>query len=146
MLSYDYWQSRFGSNRSIVGQTIRVDGKASQVIGVMPKEFRFLDWEQPSLFLPLRLDRGKTTLGQLSYEGVAPIALRCHNVQAANADVARGCGRLCSTASSPRPDSVLISSTRRELGQNVRPLSQDVIGDVGKAALGVDGQHWSRRS
>ena len=47
MLSYDYWQSRFGSDRSIVGRTIRVDGKARQVIGVMPKEFRFLDWEQP---------------------------------------------------------------------------------------------------
>src|SRR5579872_4583746 len=60
MLSYQYWQSRFGSNPSIVGQTIRVDGKARQVIGVMPKEFRFLDWEQPSLFLPLRLDRSKT--------------------------------------------------------------------------------------
>src|SRR6476620_1861428 len=32
MLSYDYWQSRFGSDRSIVGRTIRVDGKARQVI------------------------------------------------------------------------------------------------------------------
>ena len=67
ILSYDYWQSHLGSNRSIIGQAIRVDGKARQVIGVMPKEFRFLDWEQPSLFLPLRLDRGKTTLGQFSY-------------------------------------------------------------------------------
>ena len=26
MMSYDYWQSRFGADRSIVGKTIRVDG------------------------------------------------------------------------------------------------------------------------
>ena len=88
MLSYDYWQSRFGSNRSIVGQTIRVDGKARQVIGVMPKEFRFLDWEQPALFLPLRLDRSKTTLGQFSYSGVARLRPGV-TMQAANADMAR---------------------------------------------------------
>ncbi len=34
------------------GAAIRVDGKPRQVIGVMPKEFRFLDGEQPALFLP----------------------------------------------------------------------------------------------
>ena len=69
MLDYGYWQRRFGSDRAIVGHTITVDGKARQVIGVMPQHFRFLDGEQPQLFLPLQLDRGKTTLGQFSYEG-----------------------------------------------------------------------------
>src|SRR5579864_7492952 len=47
MLDYGYWQRRFGGDRSIVGRAIRVDGKPRQVIGVMPKEFRFLDGEQP---------------------------------------------------------------------------------------------------
>ncbi len=88
MLSYDYWRKRFSSNKSIVGQTIQVDGKARQVIGVMPKEFRFLDWEPPALFLPLRLDRSKTTLGQFSYDGVARLR-RGVTMQQANADVAR---------------------------------------------------------
>ncbi len=130
MLSYDYWQSRLGSNRSIVGQTIRVDGKARQVIGVMPKEFRFLDWEQPSLFLPLRLDRGKTTLGQFSYEGVARLRPGV-TMQAANADVARMWPIVLNSFPAPPGFSIDLFNKAR-IGPNVRPLSQDVIGDVGK--------------
>ncbi len=130
MLSYDYWQSHFGSNRSIVGQTIRVDGKARQVIGVMPKEFRFLDWEQPSLFLPLRLDRGKTTLGQFSYEGVARLRSGV-TMQAANADVARMWPIVLNSFPAPPGFSIDLFNKAR-IGPNVRPLSQDVIGDVGK--------------
>ncbi len=130
MLSYDYWQSRFGSNQSIVGQTIRVDGKARQVIGVMPKEFRFLDWEQPALFLPLRLDRAKTTLGQFSYEGVARLRPGV-TMQAANADVARMWPIVLNSFPVPPGFSIDLFNKAR-IGPNVRPLSQDVIGDVGK--------------
>ncbi|HKD59644.1 MAG TPA: ABC transporter permease [Terracidiphilus sp.] len=130
MLSYDYWQSRFGSDRSIVGKAIRVDGKARQVIGVMPKEFRFLDWEQPALFLPLRLDRNKTTLGQFSYEGVARLRPGV-TMQAANADVARMWPIVLNSFPAPPGFSVDLFKKAR-LGPKVRPLSQDVIGDVGQ--------------
>jgi predicted permease len=130
MLSYDYWQSRFGSNPSIVGQTIRVDGKARQVIGVMPKSFRFLDWEQPSLFLPLRLDRSKVTLGQFSYEGVARLRPGV-TMQAANADVARMWPIVLNSFPAP-PGFSLDLFNKARLGPNIRPLSKDVIGDVGK--------------
>jgi predicted permease len=129
MLGYDYWRSRFGGDRSIVGRSIRVDGKARNVIGVMPKEFRFLDWEQPSLILPLRLDRSKTTLGQFSYEGMA--RLRAGKTpDDANADVARMWPIVLQSFQPPPGFSVdLLKSAR--LGPKVRPLSRDVIGDVG---------------
>jgi predicted permease len=130
MLSYDYWRSRFGADRSIVGRTLRVDGKARQIIGVMPKEFRFLDWEQPKVFLPLRLDRGKTTLGQFSYEGVARLRPGVA-MQAANADVARMWPIVLTSFPSPPGFSIDLFNKAR-IGPNVRPLSQDVIGDVGK--------------
>jgi predicted permease len=130
MLSYDYWQSHFGSNRSIVGQTIRVDGKARQVIGVMPKKFRFLDWEQPALFLPLRLDRNKTMLGQFSYEGIARLRPGV-TLQAANADVARMWPMVLNSFPAPPGFSIDLFKKARLL-PNVRPLTRDVIGDVGK--------------
>ena len=130
MLSYNFWQSHFGSNRSIVGQTIRVDGKARQIIGVMPKEFRFLDWEQPALFLPLRIDRSKTTLGQFSYEGVARLRPGV-TLQAANADVARLWPVVLNSFPAP-PGFSLDLFKKARIAPNVRPLSQDVIGDVGK--------------
>jgi predicted permease len=130
MLSYDYWQRRLGSDRSIVGRTIRVDGKARQVIGVAPKEFRFLDWEQPALFLPLRLDRSKTTLGQFSYEGVARLRPGV-TMQAANADVARLWPIVLNSFPAPPGFSIDLFKKAR-IGPKVRPLSQDVIGDVSK--------------
>ena len=71
MLDYGYWRRRFAGDRTIVGRTITVDGKPRQVIGVMARNFRFLDVEQPALFLPLQFDRSKTTLGDFSYEGIA---------------------------------------------------------------------------
>jgi len=71
MLDYGYWQRRFGGDRSIVGRPITVAGTPRQVIGVMPQNFRFLDGEQPALFLPLQFDRNKRTLGGSSYGGMA---------------------------------------------------------------------------
>ena len=130
MLSYDYWQNRFGSDPSIVGQSIRVDGKARQVIGVMPKQFRFLDWEQPSLFLPLRLDRSKVTLGEFSYEGLGRLRPGV-TMQEANADVARMWPIVLESFPAPPGFSIDLFNKAR-LGPNVRPLSVDVIGDVGK--------------
>src|ERR1043166_9224593 len=35
MLTYDYWQKRFGGDPGIVGRTLRVNGKAVPVVGVL---------------------------------------------------------------------------------------------------------------
>jgi predicted permease len=39
ILGYTAWQKRFGGRQDIVGQQIRLDGKAVRVIGIAPKEF-----------------------------------------------------------------------------------------------------------
>ncbi|MDX6462681.1 MAG: putative transport system permease protein [Acidobacteriaceae bacterium] len=41
ILSYSVWRRRFGGSPDVVGQTVRVDGTLSQVIGVMPETFQF---------------------------------------------------------------------------------------------------------
>jgi putative ABC transport system permease protein len=42
MLSYRFWQRRFGGSREIVGQTLVLDGSCScTVIGVLPADFRW---------------------------------------------------------------------------------------------------------
>src|SRR5260370_12102639 len=130
MLGYGYWQSRFGADRSIVGRVIKVDGKLRQIIGVTPKEFRFLDGDQPALFLPLQFDRNKTTLGQFSYDGVARLRPGV-SLQAANADVARPVPVVFSSFPAPPGFSIDLFNKAR-MGPKVRPLSQDVVGDVGK--------------
>ena len=36
---YSLWRSRFAADRSIVGRTVRLNGEAHQVVGVMPADF-----------------------------------------------------------------------------------------------------------
>jgi putative ABC transport system permease protein len=43
LLSYQLWQSHFGGEHSAIGRTIRLDGNAVTIIGVLPPEFRSLD-------------------------------------------------------------------------------------------------------
>jgi len=41
VLSYGYWQQRFGQDPNVIGQTIRIDGVSRRIIGVMPAGVRF---------------------------------------------------------------------------------------------------------
>jgi predicted permease len=130
VLDYGYWQRRFGSDRSIIGRAVTLDGKAHQVIGVMPQHFRFLDEEQPALFLPLKFDRNKTTLGQFSYEGIARLRPGV-TLAEANRDLARMIPIVWTSFPAPPGFSITLFNQAR-MGPKVRPLRQDVIGDVGK--------------
>jgi predicted permease len=131
ILSYGFWQRHFGGDRSIVGRTITVDGKLRQIIGVMPRGFRFLDWAiQPALYLPLQLDRNKTNLGQFSYEATARLKPG-QTLASANADVARMIPTVWASFPAPPGFSVELFKKAR-IGPRVRPLMRDVVGDVGQ--------------
>jgi predicted permease len=41
VLSYEVWQRYFGGNRGVLNQAVKLDGRSSTVIGVMPDGFRF---------------------------------------------------------------------------------------------------------
>jgi putative ABC transport system permease protein len=41
ILRYEVWVRRFGANSAIVGQTVRIDGIPTVVIGIMPQGFSF---------------------------------------------------------------------------------------------------------
>jgi len=56
MLSYDYWQSRFAGDRSIVGTTLAVNGHNFTVVGVAQKGFQGTDLSDSSdIFLPIMM-------------------------------------------------------------------------------------------
>ena len=58
ILTYAYWQRKFGEDRSVIGRTIMVDGRPREIVGVLPPAFRFLE-ENPQLVLPFRFDPGR---------------------------------------------------------------------------------------
>lgn len=129
MLTYGYWRRKFGGDGSVVGRTLVVDGTGRQIIGVLPRKFHFLDWEDPALVMPFRFDRSKTYLGNFSYEGVARLKPGI-TVEQANADVARMLPMVMSSFPAPPGFSLKLFEEAR-IGANLRPLKQDVVGDVG---------------
>jgi putative ABC transport system permease protein len=87
ILTYGYWQSRFGGDRSAIGRKVLLDGQPREIVGVLPASFHFLD-SNPSVLLPLRLNRNRIYLGGFNYTGLARLKPGVTLAQA-SADVAR---------------------------------------------------------
>lgn len=51
MLSHAYWQRHFQGDAQVLGRTLRVDGSPRKVVGVLPRDFRFLS-SKAQLFVP----------------------------------------------------------------------------------------------
>jgi predicted permease len=57
ILSHAFWQRRFGGDEAVIGRELSIDSKPARVVGVMPRDFRFLDWTpQPDTIVVWRLD------------------------------------------------------------------------------------------
>jgi predicted permease len=129
LLTYSYWQKRFGGERSVIGQRLMVDGSAREIIGVLGPKFHFLD-RQPALILPLQLNEQKSFVGNFSYQAVARLKPRVTLAQA-NEDVARMLP-IMSRKFKPAPGISMQMLEHARIGPNLRPLKQDVVGDIGK--------------
>lgn len=55
LLSARLWRSRYGAGESVLGQIVKLDGLAYQVIGVLPDDLEFPE-AQTDLWLPLQVD------------------------------------------------------------------------------------------
>ncbi|HLN59322.1 MAG TPA: ABC transporter permease, partial [Thermoanaerobaculia bacterium] len=81
LLSWQFWQRRFGGDTGVVGRTISLDGKSRTIRGVMPRGFRFPS-RDADIWTPLVLDtktlenRGAHWLGVVARRrpGVSPAA------------------------------------------------------------------------
>ena len=122
MVTYGYWHSKFGGDRSVIGKTIDVDGKPSTIIGVLPQRFRFLDMTDLGILLPLR---PRTQRGY-NYFAVARLKPGVTPAEA-NADVAR----MLRMQVERFPEAAKFFKEAR-IVQNLQPLKQYVIGDIGK--------------
>lgn len=140
ILTHGYWQRKFGGDASAIGRRIVADGKAREIIGVMPQTFRFLD-EKPDLIFPFQFERAKVSLGNFSYQAIARLKPGVTLAQA-NADVARMIP-IVNTKFPPPPGFSAKLFEDARIQPSVRPLKQDVIGDLGKvlwvlmASIGV---------
>jgi predicted permease len=53
VLSYGFWQRRFGGDTSIIGRAVQINKKAATIIGVTAEEFPALDGQESDIWLSL---------------------------------------------------------------------------------------------
>ena len=68
VLGSDFWKSEFGGDRSVVGRTIRLNGRDFTVIGVAPDGFTSLYiFDRPDFYVPLAMAGSFTTNPKKSF-------------------------------------------------------------------------------
>jgi predicted permease len=128
MLAYGFWREKFGADTSMIGRNIIIDGQPRQVIGVLPRNFWFMD-SKAAVVLPLQFDRNKIFLGQFQYSGIARLKPGV-SVAQASAD----CARLIPVALRsfpPFPGLSLASFERERITPAFTSLKASLLGDIG---------------
>jgi predicted permease len=136
ILSHGFWQRRFGGDPKALGQSLTINGAAYSIVGVMPPDFS-LGYEvmptvgavsQAELLLPLPLSpEGMNSQGDENYNVLARFKPGV-TVAAAQAELNLAVRRLEQQFPDRYPSS-------RRFSLSVRPLLEQVVGDVKPALL-----------
>jgi macrolide transport system ATP-binding/permease protein len=120
ILPWGTWQKRFGGRRSVIGETVDLDGNAYTIVGVLPRNFVFAPGRDSQFWVPL-LDRNgcETRRGCHNLDGVGRLRDGV-TWQAALADFKRVAAQL----ERQYPD------TNRDQGAFVAPLREIIVGDI----------------
>jgi predicted permease len=126
ILSYGYWQSQFGGDPGVIGRTLNISGRAREIIGVLPRGFRFPSHE-PEVYLPYRFNRASLTVSNFVYSSIARLREGV-TIEAATADLAR----LVPVAVEKFPGGVTLEFLEEaQAAPLLRPLKETIVGDVG---------------
>jgi predicted permease len=125
ILSDGYWQRRFAGDPSVIGRTIVVDGTPREVIGVMPARFTLRD-RPMDLILPERFNMAQPP-ANFCCVGVARLKPGL-TVADANADFDRMLPIYLERYMRPN----FAGADALQLRAAVRPLKDDVVGNVGQ--------------
>ena len=124
ILSYKYWQRRFGGSERVLGQLVLINFVPYQVVGVMPRGFEFLN-VNPDLFLAQSVASGAPGFEDADHSGVARLKPGVSLAQA-NQDIAR-----VLSIWGARNAQWGHAMEELRVKPNIHPLKQDVLGDVG---------------
>ena len=128
MLSYGYWQRRFGGDSSAIGQTMVVDSIARQIVGIMPRGFKVVDSES-DLIAPLALQRSKLILAGFGLHGIGRLKPGA-GIREANADLTRLLPVwMDSWSNGPGLNGHIYATWK--ITPALHPLKDEVIGNVG---------------
>jgi putative ABC transport system permease protein len=139
ILSHAFWQRRFGGEEAVVGRELSIEAEGgngawpsigpSQVVGIMPPDFRFVDvTPQPDVILAVRLDSARQAHGAYQWE---MLARRRPGVTLAEAraDFERMLP-IWRDAWPPFPGTTREAFESMRIAPVVRPLKDDLVGGI----------------
>jgi predicted permease len=128
MLSYGYWQRRFGGDPSVVGRVISVDLTPHEIAGVMPRGFKVVNYDF-DLLVPVAFDPVKQSLAGFAFRGIGRLRPGV-TISQADADVARLLNVwMDSWTNGPGTDSHFYETWK--ITPAFRPLKDQVVGSIG---------------
>lgn len=136
MLSYGYWQRRFGGDPSVISRNIEVDSQAREIIGVMPRGFEVVN-QDFDLLIPLAFDPRNQILAGFGFNGIARLKPGV-TIGEADADIARMLDIWMDSWTNHDGGDPHFYRTWRISGA-IRPMKQEVIGNVGSVLWAVMG-------
>jgi predicted permease len=120
MLTYQTWQARFGGRKDILGQTVTLDGTPNTIIGVLPASFQFALRGKAEFWATLhKLNSCEKRRSCHNLYGVARLKDGV-TVQMALADMTSVAKQL----------EVQYPGSNRGQGASVKPLSEQIVGDI----------------
>ena len=117
ILSYGLWQRSFGGNKSVVGQSVTLNGDPVTIVGVMPDGFRFPSNHE--LWMPFRYEKKADDRSNLSYPFYARLKDNATLTQA-QAEL----GVIAAQLAKQFP------STNEGLGFQAVPIREDAVKDI----------------
>jgi putative ABC transport system permease protein len=127
VLSHSLWTRRFSANPAIVGQTIPVDGRPTQVVGVMPAVFQFPD-RSIEIWKPFLLDAEALSDNNRGSHGYTALARLKAGIsrQQAQADL----NAVTAAFKTDHP-----GNYRTGFGATLRLLQEEIVGDTGRPLM-----------
>ena len=120
VLSYGLWQRRFGGDPNILGQSIELNGRSREVVGVMAKEFYFPS-KEVEMWVPMGWDQQQ--IAQVR----RPHFLRAVGRLKAGVTVAEAQGEMAAIAGQLEQQ---YPQTNTQMGVGLGPLKEWIVSDT----------------
>jgi len=123
VLSHAFWQRRFAGSSGVIGQSLTLNARSYEVIGVLPADFDFLPLKDVALWAPIGVVAGKDVLENRGYRVNNQVVARLKDgatQQQAQADlvsIARGLEQQ-------------YPNTNAGVGATVVDLHEQIVGNV----------------
>ncbi len=92
VISYAFWQRRFGGDQNILGRMLNLNNTPTQVVGVMPAEFKF-PRREVDLWLPLAFNPQRTAPYFFAVVGRLKPGVQVPQAQADTTEIIQNFGR-----------------------------------------------------